>query len=41
MLPPVGVGMGGGCRSVVRNTHDKSATILGDVINAIGNGDAD
>jgi hypothetical protein len=41
VVPPVGDGMSGECGSVVRNTHDQGATILGDVVNAIGNGDAD
>jgi hypothetical protein len=38
--PPMGDGMGGEGGSVVRNTHDEGAAILGDVVDAIGNGDA-
>src|SRR5215471_21325191 len=41
VLPPVGDGMGGEGGSVVRNAHDKGAAILSNVIDAIGNGDAD
>jgi hypothetical protein len=33
--------MSGKRGSVVGNTHDESAAIFGDVVNAIGNGDAD
>lgn len=41
LLPPMGDGMGGESGSVVRNTHHKGAVILGDVVDAIRNGDAD
>ena len=41
LLPPMGDGMSGKSGRVVGNTNDDSAAILGDVINAIGNGDAD
>lgn len=39
--PPMGDGMGGESGSVVRNTNDEGAAILGDVVDAIGDGDAD
>ena len=37
----MGDGMGSKGGSVVGNTHDEGAAIFGDVVNAIGNGDAD
>ena len=41
LLPPMGDGMGGESGSVVGNTHDEGTAILGDVVDAIWNGDAD
>ena len=41
VLPPMGDGMGGEGGGIVRDTHDKGAAILSDVVNAIGNSHAD
>ncbi len=41
LLPPMGDGMSGKGGRVVGNTDDEGTAIFGDVINAIGNGDAD
>jgi len=41
LLPPVSDGMGGEGRGVVRNAHDEGTAILGEVVDAIGDGDAD
>src|SRR6266852_4334529 len=40
-LPPVGDGMSGEGGSVVGNAHHEGAAILGDVIDSVGNRDAD
>ena len=41
LLPPVGNGMGGESGRIMRNTHDEGTSILREVVDAIGNGDAD
>ena len=41
LLPPMGDGMSGKGGRVVGDTHDEGTAIFGDVVNAIGNGDAD
>lgn len=41
LLPPMGDGMSGKGGRVVGDTHDEGTAIFGDVVNAIGNGDAE